>query len=185
MSQFIAKKNLPDDAKAAGAGLRQIREVQLQPGEILYRYSSTVTPWRPHSTMPTELYGSSPWWFRERYLTAILGSWTQFDEGFRARVNLAVQQGWKSRMDVRVKARVTSPLRAFEGLPRKQFPETPEEIAPNGMRWVMGGNVNVLQLYIPGINDRGGLTALGRSSLKVLEYHGVSSQQIWDPYPSS
>ena len=60
MSQFTAKKNLPDDAKAAASGLTQIREVQLKPGEILYRYSSTVTPWPPHSTMPTELYGSSP-----------------------------------------------------------------------------------------------------------------------------
>ncbi len=166
----------------AWRGMRQPRSITLAPLARICRFSSSTTPWPPHAPMPDALHVASPWWMWQRDLPRIeaRADRTRMTLGFTARMGAAVQQGWHNRMDRLVKAVVLEDLPAYDGTPRTQY----EDPAPNGIVVTMRGDPQLVQLYIPGLQERDGdgkprATALARRALIVQSIEEIPSFQMW------
>jgi len=131
----------------AEKGIRDPRVTILQPGEDLYRFTSSRLPGSKTPT-PFSRQVHGPWWFRSRDWQKVLLSYLsgRFSLGTVARIAGAVQWSW-SDMDVLLKARVVDPIEAWEGHGRPQY----RDVLPNGMAVTLTGFPNIVQLYIPGM----------------------------------
>ncbi len=93
------------DKKTAKNILRAVQPVTILRGETLYRFASTT--WHPH------FWFASPWWvskqtyqhIQKQLKLSVIPNWI-------ARTTLGVKVGWSNRMDLIVRARVRSELRA-------------------------------------------------------------------------
>ncbi len=172
----------PSDApEAARQGMRQIRVVTLDAGQILFRFASTKR--HDGTPIPSDRWAASPWWMLEQDYRQINRVFEQgrlvhgedsLSLGFIGRSAVAVQQSW-SRVDVVIKAHVLSEINVFSGPGRTQY----REMAPNGLFITLPGWPDVEQLFIPNISDRNGRTALFSRAILVQKQKTIQSQQLY------
>lgn len=152
------------------SGIRTPRVRHLSPGTKIYRFAS--------SSVPQPQQAAGPWWFGQKAFAwikqdALDNHGRGFGLGWSGRRALAIRQGW-SRVDVLIEASISEPINIFYGRGTKQY----REVMPNGMYVTWEGWPNIDQWFIPFINDRSGMTALGKRAINVYRSISIDSYQL-------
>lgn len=153
------------------SGIRTPRVRHVSPGTKIYRFAS--------STVPKANWAAGPWWFGAKAFQQIKRDAVDnyekgFGMGWSGRRALAIRQNW-SRCDVFVEATIAAPINIFCGTGTKQY----REVLPNGMYVTWEGWPSIEQWYIPFINDRSGMTTLGKKAINVYRSEKVTSYQMF------
>jgi len=154
------------------SGIRSPRVQHLSPGTKLFRFSNSM--------LPNDKWAAGPWWFGQYAFNQIkrdtleTENGSEFGIGWSARRAMAVRQGW-SKMDILIEATLVESMKVFVGIGTKQF----REEMPNGMYVTWEGWTNVEQWFLPFINDRSGMTSMGRSAVQIYRTSKVESYQLF------
>jgi hypothetical protein len=128
-------EHLIDDARPhARGGMTMLRDVELKPGQVLYRFGDARRP------------GDGPWWWEAEHFRQIEGFARRhgYSLSYSARLHGAILFAW-SNVDLLVRAEVTAPIVALKGRGLQVG-------GPSlGARMTPMQSVNeAYQLYIPG-----------------------------------
>ncbi|MFZ0957536.1 MAG: hypothetical protein WAN60_14405 [Candidatus Sulfotelmatobacter sp.] len=136
-----------NDGQAKGSGgIIMPAETRMPSGMYYYRFASSS------STVPAQLGGG--WWIDFEAFQTIEAFAKK--NGYRlkdaARLMLALPYDW-TRVDVRIRALLRSPLRAYTGFGKPA--QGGAGAADRGTKWIPTQHIKVRQLYVPGLFVKG------------------------------